>query len=142
MAKNDLESRKNKERNRIKRLMKEAGAEEWKIKLYQQVIENTAWMAVKLEDTIAVIKNSEIAISYNNGGGQSGIRQNPLFQGYESLWKAYMTGMSQIMSAADVKKDEKSTDLRPKTVLSIIRGEQKKTKREYWGNCVIGYYKY
>lgn len=126
MAKNDLESRKNKERNRIKRLMKEAGAEEWKIKLYQQVIENTAWMAVKLEDTIAVIKNSEIAISYNNGGGQSGIRQNPLFQGYESLWKAYMTGMSQIMSAADVKKDEKSTDLRPKTVLSIIRGEQKK----------------
>lgn len=126
MAKNDLESRKNKERNRIKRLMKEAGAEEWKIKLYQQVIENTAWMAVKLEDTIAVIKNSEIAISYNNGGGQSGIRQNPLFQGYESLWKAYMTGMSQIMSAADVKKDAKSTDLRPKTVLSIIRGEQKK----------------
>lgn len=126
MAKNDLESRKNKERNRIKRLMKEAGAEEWKIKLYQQVIENTAWMAVKLEDTIAVIKNSEIAISYNNGGGQSGVRQNPLFQGYESLWKAYMTGMSQIMSAADVKKDAKSTDLRPKTVLSIIRGEQKK----------------
>lgn len=126
MAKNDLESRKNKERNRIKRLMKEAGAEEWKIKLYQQVIENTAWMAVKLEDTIAVIKNSEITISYNNGGGQSGIRQNPLFQGYESLWKAYMTGMSQIMSAADVKKDAKSTDLRPKTVLSIIRGEQKK----------------
>lgn len=126
MVKNDLESRKNKERNRIKRLMKEAGAEEWKIKLYQQVIENTAWMAVKLEDTIAVIKNSEIAISYNNGGGQSGIRQNPLFQGYESLWKAYMTGMSQIMIAADVKKDAKITDLRPKTVLSIIRGEQKK----------------
>ena len=126
MAKTDLESRKNKERNRIKSLMKEAGAEEWKIKLCEQVIENTAWMSVKLEDTIAVIKNSEIAISYNNGGGQAGIRQNPLFLGYESLWKAYMTGMNQIMSTIDVKKDTKSTDLRPKTVRSIIRGEQKK----------------
>ena len=66
MAKTDLESRKNKERNRIKRLMKEAGAEEWKIKLCEQVIENTAWMSVKLEDTIAVIKNSEIAILFKN----------------------------------------------------------------------------
>lgn len=125
LSKNDINSRKNKEKNRLKRLLKDAGAEEWKIKLLLPVIENTAWMCVKLEDSVEAIRGSEIAISYDNGGGQSGIRQNPLFQGYEALWKAYMTGMSQIMAAADEKKDAKSTGLKPKTVLSIIRDEQK-----------------
>ena len=126
MAKTDLESRKNKERNRLKRILKEAGAEEWKVKMLLPVIENTAWMCVKLEDSIAAIKSSEIAISYDNGGGQSGIRQNPLFQGYESLWKSYMTGMSQIMTAAGAQKDAKSEKLKPKSVIALVRSNQKK----------------
>lgn len=125
MTKTDLESRKNKERNRLKRLLKEAGAEEWKIKMLQPVIENTAWMCVKLEDSISAIKSSEIAISYNNGGGQSGIRQNPLFQGYEALWKSYMTGMNQIMAAAGTQKDAKSEKLKPKSVIALVRSNQK-----------------
>ncbi|SDZ88232.1 hypothetical protein SAMN02745687_00927 [Lachnospiraceae bacterium NK3A20] len=125
MQKNDLESRKNRERNRLKKLLKESGADDCKIKLLMQVIENTAWMCIKLEDAREKIETADVAIPYNNGGNQKGLRQNPLFLGYEALWKAYMTGMSQIMGAAEIKRDAKSVELRPRTVLSLVRAEQK-----------------
>ena len=124
MTKNDIESRKNKERNRLKRLLKSAEVEDWKIKTLQDVIENTAWMSVKLEDTRQKIKESDVTVRYNNGGGQSGIRQNPMFLGYESLWKAYMAGMTQILAAAGTKKDQKSEKLKPKSMIQLVRQRQ------------------
>ena len=125
MGKNDIESRKNKERNRLKRLLKAADVEDWKIQTLQQVIENTAWMSVKLEDTRQEIREAEVTVPYDNGGGQSGVRQNPIFQGYESLWKAYMTGMTQILTAAGMKKDQKSEKLKPRSVIQLVRSNQR-----------------
>ena len=125
MGKNDIESRKNKERNRLKRLLKAADVEDWKIQTLQQVIENTAWMSVKLEDTRQEIREAEVTVPYDNGGGQSGVRQNPIFQGYESLWKAYMTGMTQVLTAAGMKKDQKSEKLKPRSVIQLIRSNQR-----------------
>jgi hypothetical protein len=125
MEKNDIESRKNKERNRLKRLLKAADVEDWKIQTLQQVIENTAWMSVKLEDTRQEIREAEVTVPYDNGGGQSGVRQNPIFQGYESLWKAYMAGMTQILTAAGVKKDQKSEKLKPRSVIQLVRSNQR-----------------
>lgn len=126
MTKKDLESRKNKERNRIRRLLKDSGADEWKIKMLAPTIENTAWMSAKLEDTIERIKDEDVAVPYNNGGGQEGIRQNPKYQGYESLWKSYISGMSQIMSVAGVQKDAKADKLQPKSVLALVRSNQQR----------------
>ena len=125
MEKNDIESRKNKERNRLKRLLKAADVEDWKIQTLHQVIENTAWMSVKLEDTRQEIREAEVTVPYDNGGGQSGVRQNPVFQGYESLWKAYMTGMTQILTAAGMKKDQKSENLKPRSVIQLVRSNQR-----------------
>lgn len=125
MTKKDIESRKNKERNRLKRLLKSAEVEDWKIKTLENVIENTAWMSAKLEDTRQKIKESDVTVRYNNGGGQSGTRQNPIFLGYESLWKAYMAGMSQILTAAGTKKDQKSEKLKPKSVIQLVRNNQR-----------------
>lgn len=125
MTKKDIESRKNKERNRLKRLLKSAEVEDWKIKTLENVIENTAWMSVKLEDTRQKIKESDVTVRYNNGGGQSGTRQNPIFLGYESLWKAYMAGMNQILTAAGTKKDQKSEKLKPKSVIQLVRNNQR-----------------
>ena len=125
MTKKDIESRKNKERNRLKRLLKSAEVEDWKIKTLENVIENTAWMSVKLEDTRQKIKESDVTVRYNNGGGQSGTRQNPIFLGYESLWKAYMTGINQILMAAGTKKEQKSEKLKPKSVIQLVRNNQR-----------------
>lgn len=125
MEKNDIESRKNKERNRLKRLLKAADVEDWKIQTLHQVIENTAWMSVKLEDTRQEIREAEVTVPYDNGGGQSGVRQNPIFQGYESLWKSYMAGMTQILTAAGMKKDQKSEKLKPRSVIQLVRSNQR-----------------
>lgn len=124
MTKTDLESRKNKEKNRLKKLLKEAGTEDWKIKMLLPVIENAAWMSARLEDSILEIGESGLVDYYDNGGGQTGVRQNPLFQGYEALWKSYMTGMSQIMAAAGSKKDAKSEKLKPKSVIELVRSQR------------------
>lgn len=124
MTKKDLISRKTKERNRIKRLLKESGAEDWKIKILAPTIENTAWMCAKLEDSIERIQDEDVTVYYNNGGGQEGIRQNPKFQGYESLWKSYMSGMTQIMAVAGAKADAKADKMKPKSVLALVRSNQ------------------
>lgn len=125
MAKTDLESRKNKEKNRLKRLLKAAGTEEWKIRMLLPVMENTAWMCVMLENSISVVSTADIVIPYDNGGDQKGIRQNPCYQAYESLWKAYMAGMTQIMSTAAVQKDAKSTSLSPQSVIRLVSSKKR-----------------
>lgn len=125
MTKTDLESRKNKEKNRLKRLLKEAGTEDWKIKMLLPVLENTAWMCAKLEDSLEKLETEDIAVYYDNGGGQRGLRQNPHIQAYEALWKSYMAGMSQIVTAPGAQKDAKSKTLQPKSVIALVKGKQK-----------------
>ena len=78
-----------------------------------------------VKTAVEEIAEEPIVIPYDNGGVQKGIRQNPYFQGYEALWKAYMAGMGQIMSAADTKKDSKVTKLKPNSVIAMVRSGQK-----------------
>lgn len=108
---------------RLKELMLEFGVSENKIKIMHPVIENTAWMKVKLDEAREVVRDSSVVISYDNGGGQKGIRENPIFKGYESLWKSYMQGMKQIIDTipqehAEVKQEEME---KPRTMLEIVR---------------------
>lgn len=119
-----------KERKRIVRLLKAANVKDTRIKMLEPVIENTAWMKAKLDDAREQIRGSSIVIPYNNGGGQKGLRENPLFKGYENLWRCYATGMSKILEAmpqevvqAEMKKEEPQA---PSTVLDFVRAKHKK----------------
>lgn len=126
MKKTDQNSRKTKERNRMKRLLKDLGVDEHRIKMLDSVIDKTALLCVKLEDEAEKLEDATLIIEYDNGGGQKGTRQNPLYQAYESLWKAYMLGMTQIMaSTGAVKIEEKAKDLKPQSVLALVRSKQK-----------------
>lgn len=125
--KEEYTRRVNREKTRLRGLLKKCSVSEDERKLLDSVIENTAWMKVKLDDARKSIKESQICISYDNGGGQKGIRENPLFKGYESLFKSYMTGMKQIMdclpdTAAAVKKQEVE---KPKNMLQIVMDKRK-----------------
>lgn len=122
-----IEKRASEEVERLRRMLFDCNVPEERIDLMQDVIVNTAWMKVKLEDAREAIEGSTVAIPYDNGGGQSGIRENPLFKGYEGLFKTYMSGLKQILDVlppyeVQVKAEEIE---KPKTVLELVRSKKK-----------------
>ena len=119
-----------KEMKRLKKLLKDAGVSTSRMKMLEPVIENVAWMKIKLDQAREKIKNSGIVMPYDNGGGQTGIRENPAFKGYEALWKSYMAGMSKLLETMppEVIEAEEKTEKEqaPVTVLELIRTKHKK----------------
>ena len=63
-----------------------------------ELAENVLWMESKLANAREVIGKSSVAIPYDNGGGQRGIRKNPAFDGYNSLMTSYIKALSQLDS--------------------------------------------
>lgn len=128
MNENEIKERAEAELERINGLLRDAGVSDKRINLLAPVITNTAWMKAKLDDAREAIKNSNIVIAYDNGGGQRGIRENPLFKGYESLWRSYMAGMSKIIDALPVEAsaEEASAVEPPRTVLEIVREKHRR----------------
>lgn len=124
----DYESLAAQETERLKAILSDSGVSENYISVISSVIENTAWMKVKLDEARNAIKTSNVVIPYDNGGGQKGLRENPLFKGYEALFKSYLGGLKQILDgmpeqAAEIKEAEIE---KPKTMLELIRGKHKK----------------
>lgn len=98
-------------------------------KLLEPVIENTAFMKVKLEEARKMVKETSVVIQYDNGGGQKGLRENPIFKGYEALWKSYMAGMNEITKTLpqEVVKVEAEKIVEAKTMLEMVRDRHKKS---------------
>lgn len=115
------------EKNKIVDLLKELGVPEKKITFIMPLIENTAWMKVKLDEAREVVRDSSVVISYDNGGGQKGIRENPIFKGYESLFKTYISGMDKILATIPtMEAKEAAVDvIKPQTMLEIVRNKKK-----------------
>lgn len=116
-----------KEKKRIVKLLKDGGVSERRLSALAPIIEHTSWMKVKLDSTIEAIKQSQVAIAYDNGGGQKGIRENPLFKGYEGLWRSYMAGMKEILAALpeEQAKEEEEKIEEPRNVLELVRSKHK-----------------
>ena len=128
MADSELKARANEEKKRIIAILKDAGISKRRMDMLKPVIENVSWMRAKLDDSRDLIKNSNIVMPYDNGGGQRGIRENPAFKGYESLWKAYMQGMNRILDTLPPEAIEPAIDddAKPKTVLDTMRAKYNK----------------
>lgn len=130
MTENEQKKRKNKEKNRLTRTLKVLNVKNGKLILLQKVIEQTSWMCVKLEDAVEQIGEQGLTETYDNGGGQKGVRQSQLFQGYEALWKAYMAGMKVILDAVPEDKRPVAEAItgaeEPESVLKLIRTKHKK----------------
>lgn len=119
----EFDERVQKEIDNIKDSLNDLSVNPKRIKVLNPVIVNTAWMKVKLDDAREAVKNSNIAIRYDNGGGQKGLRENPLFKGYEALWKSYMSGMGKILDAIPaehIEVKEQETE-KAKTMLQLVR---------------------
>lgn len=116
------------EEERLRRLLFSCGVSRERVDSLGTVIENTAWMKLKLEETRELIGNTAVAINYDNGGGQKGIRENPLYKGYSALWKSYMAGLNTIFSVLPQREAEKEAENidTPKTVLQLVRAKHVK----------------
>lgn len=124
----DIRERTEAEIDRINDLLNEANVSERRRAALQGLIEHTAYMRVKLDDTREVIRNSDVCIPYDNGGGQTGIRENPLFKGYESLFKSYLAGMIKILDALPSERaivEEIVEVEKPKTILELVRDNKR-----------------
>ena len=127
MNETEIKARAEEEQKRIADLLSEVGISDKKQKLLEPIILNTAWMKAKLDDAREAIKNSNIVIAYDNGGGQKGIRENPLFKGYESLWRSYMAGMGKILDSLPQEQIEQAVDIeKPATMLELVRKKHRK----------------
>lgn len=51
--------------------------------------EDVIFMAGKLKEARKALAKEDLVIPYDNGGGQSGIRENPAFIAYEHLLGSY-----------------------------------------------------
>lgn len=114
--------------DRIKELLIDAGVKQKKLDALEPIIENTAWMRLKLDETRETIKTSSVVIPYDNGGGQKGLRENPLFKGYEALFKSYMQGMGKILDCLPKESPEIQEEYvnQPKTMLELVREKHRK----------------
>lgn len=113
---------------RLTSILNDAGISKRRIDALESVIENTAWMKIKLDDARDAVQTSNVVIPYDNGGGQKGLRENPIFKGYESLWKSYMAGMGRLLEClpAEQATIESETANAPKTMLELVREKHKK----------------
>lgn len=126
MDENEIKARAEEEQQRILDLLADVGISEKRMKLLEPIILNTAWMKAKLDDAREAIKNSNIVITYDNGGGQRGIRENPLFKGYEGLWRSYMAGMSKILDSMPQEVIEQAAEAeKPATMLELVRNKHR-----------------
>lgn len=116
------------EKQRLTSLLFSCGVSEDTISLLEPTIENVAWMKEKLDDTRATIAGSGVAIPYDSKGSQKSIKENPLFKGYESLWKSYMSGMCKLLEYVprQVVESEVAQIETPKTVLELVRDRHRK----------------
>lgn len=113
-----------KEQRKISREIKKAKISEHKMKVIEPVVINSAFMKIKLDEAREQIKDETITVDYDNGGGQKGIRENPIFKAYEALWKSYMLGMDKILSIIpdEQKQDlvDQTEQIKPATVLDMV----------------------
>lgn len=62
-----------------------------------ELAENVLFMEERLKDSREHMQGQPIVMSYDNGGGQKGIRKNPMFDAYNSLMRTYNTSLAQLV---------------------------------------------
>ena len=118
------EKRIKKEIRRLRRIIHEGGVSDRRQKALEGVIQNAAFMRVSLDDTIKEIADADVVVEYDNGGGQTGIRENPLFNAYEKLFSKYLAAMNTILESLPAEAEAEALppeEERPKTMLELIR---------------------
>ena len=88
-----------------------------------ELAESVLFMAKKLEESRNVMKNEPLVIVYDNGGGQSGIRENPHYTAFEHLLSAYNKSIRQLMEIVEKGSPSRKSSSIMKE-LTVIAGKR------------------
>lgn len=88
----------NAEIRRLNDLLSASDVPKLKRDALEGVVNEIAWQRVKLEDTRKLIADAAVVCEYQNGETQKGTHENPLFRGYNALYRSYMQGVSVFLS--------------------------------------------
>jgi hypothetical protein len=128
-ARAEISRRCKKEVRKMTRFCRENGVDAEKIDALTPVFDSVCWMQIKLEDARTDIAEDGLTVEYDNGGGQSGIRENPAFKAYEALWKSYCAGLQIILAELpDAARDAAATagqNAAPENALALVLGKRK-----------------
>ena len=127
-ARTEIEKRCAAERRKLARFLSKNGLNEEKIKSLAPVILNVSWMKSKLDDARTAIGEDGITVEYDNGGGQTGVRENPAFRAYEALWKTYLSGLDALLKLlpAGAAEDPALSEVKPASALALVQGRRKR----------------
>lgn len=115
------------EKERLENILKRADVPQQQRDMLAPVINAISWQRVKLEETQDIMKDADVVCRYNNGGGQKGWRQNPIFKGYLELWRGYMLGLEKYSSylPKDLQQEVAADNV---SILEQVREMKKKAK--------------
>ena len=88
-----------------------------------ELAESVLFMAEKLKESRAAMETEPLVVPYDNGGGQTGIRENPHFSAFEKLLNTYTRSLDQLTKIVENgKQTEKSIGVMAE--LSTIAGRR------------------
>ena len=95
-----------------------------------QIALNIVFMEEKLDQARDLIGTTSVAIQYDNGGGQKGVRENPAYKGYEALLKSYMAALDQLEKLTGTQAEEAAMNslAAHRANFAIVRGQVKSAK--------------
>ena len=88
-----------------------------------ELAESVVFMSDKLKESREAMKNEPLVIPYDNGGGQSGIRENPHYVAYERLVGTYTKSLRQLTEIVEKGTQSKTTSS-IMAELSVIAGKK------------------
>lgn len=89
------QARVDSELRKLQRITKDAIPDE-KRNVVLSMLPNLAFMKVKLDEARKELMNEHIVCEYDNGGGQTGLREHPGFVAYNKLFTTFQRGIKQL----------------------------------------------
>ena len=93
-----------------------------------ELAENVVFMAHKLKETREGMGDEPLVVPYDNGGGQSGLRENPTFKAYNAMAARYVAALHELESMVGKPITVAGTDERPGRLNDIRRRSRAQLK--------------
>ena len=115
------------ELKRLQRLTKDVIPDD-KPTAIMPLMSNIAFLKVKLDQARVDLMGESIFTEYDNGGGQTGVRENPAFRAYEALWKTYLSGLDALLKLLPegAAEDPALSAVKPASALALVQGRRKR----------------